>query len=118
VLPSPYAANQTADQWFNPAAFQRPANGTYGDMAGRNVLGPGSVNINMGFTRKFRTRETQTLEFRAEVFNLPNHFNPPQPEVNMTSSTFGKSLPLTTGAPQFRSVPLERTMQIALKYVF
>jgi hypothetical protein len=118
VLPSPYAAKKTIDQWFNPAAFERPATGTYGTMASRNIVGPGSIVINTGFTRKFRTREKQTLEFRAEVFNLPNHFNSPQPEVNLNSSVFGKSLQAFTGAPKLSSTGLERTMQIALKYVF
>src|SRR5437899_8148787 len=48
VLASPYAANKTIDQWFNPAAFVRPANGTYGTMGGRNVVGPGSIRVDMG----------------------------------------------------------------------
>jgi len=118
VLASPYAANKTVDQWFNPAAFERPAMGTYGTMAGRNVVGPGTININTAFARKFRTRENQTLEFRAEVFNLPNHFNPPQPITDLNSSTFGRSLLDITGAPKISFTGLERTMQIALKYVF
>ncbi len=118
VLPSPYAAEKTIDHWFNPAAFERPAPGSYGTMGSRNVVGPGSITINTSFSRKFRTREKQTLELRAEVFNLPNHFNPPQPEVNLTSSTFGKSIQAFTGAPKISFTGLERTMQIALKYVF
>lgn len=118
VLPSPYAANQTTEQWFNPAAFVRPANGTYGTMAGRNVTGPGSVRVDMGFTRKFRVRESQTLEFRAEMFNMPNHFNPPRPETNFNSQTFGKSIPVLGGAPLGFSAAQERIMQMALKYVF
>ncbi|HYR84010.1 MAG TPA: carboxypeptidase regulatory-like domain-containing protein [Terriglobia bacterium] len=118
VLASPYAADKTTSQWFNPAAFVRPAPGEYGSMAGRNILGPGSVRIDMGLTRKFRVREKQTLEFRAEAFNLPNHFNPPNPETTITSQTFGKSLPVIGGAPLGFSAGQERIMQMALKYVF
>ena len=118
VLASPYAATKTIDQWFNPAAFARPATGTYGTMGGRNVVGPGSIRIDMGLTRKFRVREKQTLEFRAEAFNMPNHFNPPIPEVNLNSSVFGKSVPGGAGAPLGFSAGQERIMQMALKYVF
>jgi len=46
------------------------------------------------------------------------NFNPPQPELNLTSSTFGKSIQAFTGAPKISFTGLERTMQIALKYVF
>ncbi len=118
VLPSPYAATKTTDQWFNPAAFVRPASGTYGNMGGRNILGPGNIRIDMGLTRKFRIREGQTLEFRAEAFNAPNHFNPPNPATTITSQTFGKSLPVIEGAPLGFSAAQERIMQLALKYVF
>jgi hypothetical protein len=118
VLASPYAANKTQDAWFNPAAFQRPASGQYGNMGGRNVQGPGSIRIDTGLTRKFRVRENQTLEFRAEAFNMPNHFNLPNPDTNLNSSTFGRALPTVGGAPLGFSAGQERVMQMALKYVF
>lgn len=118
VLASPYAATKTTNQWFNPAAFVRPAPGEYGTMNGRNIVGPGSIRIDMGLTRKFRVHENQTLEFRAEMFNMPNHFNPPNPETVLTSQTFGKSLPVVGGAPLGFSAGQERIMQMALKYVF
>jgi hypothetical protein len=118
VLASPYAANQSMAQWFNPAAFAQPALGTYGNVGaktgtgdprvGGNFLGPGSVQINMGLTRKFAVRENQTLEFRAEVFNVPNHVNPGFPNLVLSSATFGRIL--TASDP--------RIMQMALKFVF
>jgi carboxypeptidase family protein len=118
VLASPYATNRSANQWFNPAAFVRPPNGEYGNMGSRNVVGPGSIRIDTGLTRKFRIRENHTLEFRAEAFNMPNHFNPPNPEVSLTSSVFGRSVPGLGGAPLGFSAGQERIMQMALKYVF
>ena len=62
----------------------------------------------MGVTRKFQVRERQTLEFRAEAFNMPNHVNPGLPDVIFSSATFGKIL--TAGEP--------RVMQMAFKYLF
>jgi hypothetical protein len=62
----------------------------------------------MGLTRKFRVRETQSVEFRAESFNLPNHLNPNNPVTAINNQNFGKIL--SAGDP--------RIMQFALKYLF
>ena len=89
------------------AAFARPTLGNFGN-AGVNYRGPGAISINMGLTRKFQVRETQTVEFRAEAFNLPNHVNPNNPDASITSVDFGRIT--AAGDP--------RIMQLALKYVF
>lgn len=112
VLPSAHPEKKTIDRWFNPAAFIQPPLGSYGNVPAKTVggpfLGPGSIGINMGLTRKFQLRENQTLEFRAEAFNVPNHVNPGTPELTLNSATFGQIL--SAGDP--------RIMQMALKYVF
>ena len=108
VLLNPYAVNQTNDVWLNPAAFAQPALGTYGNFGSHNILGPGSVTLNMGLTRKFRLGETRSIEFRAEAFNLPNHLNPGNPVLTLSNSTFGR---IQSGADP-------RIMQLALKFVF
>ena len=113
ILPDPYMPNKSVQGWLNPQAFVQPARGQYGNTpvhstAGGSFLGPGSVRIDMGVTRKFQIRENQTLEFRAEAFNVPNHVNPGLPTAALTNSTFGK---ITTAADP-------RVMQMALKYVF
>ncbi len=109
ILASPYAANKSINQWLNPGAFQRPVLGTYGPLIrAANVAGPGSIRIDMGLTRAFRIREGQSLEFRAEAFNLPNHVNPGNPVTSLSDPTFGR----------IQSAGPERIMQMALKYVF
>ncbi len=42
-------------------------------------------------TKQFGIGESRRLEFRTEIFNLFNHFNPdPQTvDLNLTSQTFG-----------------------------
>ena len=77
-------------------------------MGPRNVRGPRSIRIDMGLTREFRVRERQTLEFRAEAFNVPNLVNLGNPTLVLTSSTFGQIL----------SASDPRIMQLALKFVF
>jgi hypothetical protein len=108
VLPSPYAANKSTARWLNPAAFAQPATGTYGTMGVSNVLGPGSITIDTNLTRSFQIRENQSVEFRVEAFNLPNHVNPDDPTVILTNARFGQIL----------SAKAPRIIQLALKYVF
>ena len=116
LLASPYAPNKSNSVWLNPAAFTQPASGTYGTMSPRNILGPGTIQIDMSLSRTFRIREKQSVMFRAEMFNMPNHVNPCPPtgtnavcpDVTLSNSTFGRIL--TAGDP--------RIIQMALKYVF
>jgi hypothetical protein len=109
VLLNPFAPDKNVNRWLNPAAFAQPALGTYGNLGSSNILGPGSITLNMGLTRTFQIRENQSLEFRAEAFNLPNHLNPGNPGTILTNANnFGR---ITTGDDP-------RIVQLALKYVF
>ena len=95
-------------QYLNPAAFALPALGTLGS-AGRNIVRlPYTWQFDVALSRVFRFRESQSLEFRAEAFNLPNRFRPGDINLNFTSSQFGQIL--TALDP--------RIMQFALKYAF
>jgi hypothetical protein len=68
-------SNRTFDRWFNPAAFQASAAGTFGNLGRNVVLGPKFVNADMGLVRQFGLREGMKLEVRAEAFNVINHAN-------------------------------------------
>jgi hypothetical protein len=107
VLADPYLPNKGIDGWLNPLAFSRPADGVWGN-ASLNIQGPGVITINAGLTRRFHLTEKQSLEFRAEAFNLPNHLNPNNPVLALNNQNFGKIL--SAGDP--------RIMQLALKYLF
>ena len=118
LLANVYTAEKNPSQYLNPAAFRRPADGQWGT-GNINTLGPGQIDINMALVRKFKVRESQTVEFRAEAFNLPNHLNLYNPGANapglptqntnvVNSVNFGKLL--TARDP--------RIIQFALKYVF
>src|SRR2546422_1453892 len=120
ILPSPYLPNKGPGGWLNPAAFAPPLPGTYGALGVRNIQGPGSIVFNMGLHRSFAIREKQSLQLRAEVFNVANHANycaPPSqgivpaitcPDISFNSPTFGKIF----------SASDPRIMQMALKYLF
>jgi len=94
--------------WLNPAAFAQPALGNYGNFGSHNVLGPGSIRIDMGLTRRFQVRENESVEFRAEAFNVSNHVNPGPPILILSNASFGR----------IQSAADSRIMQLALKFVF
>ena len=101
----------TSDQnfWFNPTAWVAPAAGTFTPQHTRNVLrAPGLENFNAGLLKRFDTVEGQYVTFRFEAFNFPNHPNWSAPDVNPTSSTFGR----VTGKTG------QRSMQASLRYNF
>ncbi len=108
VLTDVYGPGKTLNNYLNPAAFAQSAPGTFGNLGALNILGPGSIRIDMGLTRAFRIREGQSLEFRVESFNLPNHLNPNNPNLTLTNAVFGR----------IQSAADPRIMQLALKYVF
>jgi hypothetical protein len=97
--------------YLNRAAFGIPAAGTLSTMRPLNILNPGQFIWDMALSRSFSIRERQKIQFRWEVFNVPNHANLPAPGTSLAnSSTFGKMTgPSGTGP---------RIMQLALKYVF
>jgi hypothetical protein len=68
-----YATNQTIGNWFNPAAFALPANGTWGNLGRYIANGPGMYEIDSSLQKRFRITERLGLNFRAAAYNLFNH---------------------------------------------
>ncbi|HYI95795.1 MAG TPA: carboxypeptidase regulatory-like domain-containing protein [Bryobacteraceae bacterium] len=99
---------RSVDRWFDTAAFRRPAVGTFGT-SGRNVLiGPGVANLDFALQKNTRIRETITLQFRAESFNITNNAQFFEPVANVDSPTFGR---ITSAADP-------RRIQFGLKLLF
>jgi hypothetical protein len=78
--------------WFNPAAFVRPAQGTFGNAALDLLRGPKFQNWDAALFKNFRLRERLDAQFRFEVFDFLNHPNLSDPVVSPTSGSFGKIL--------------------------
>ncbi|MEP7364032.1 MAG: carboxypeptidase regulatory-like domain-containing protein [Acidobacteriota bacterium] len=96
------------NQYFNKAAFARPAEGTPGT-AGRSILyGPGAATWNLSAFKSFQIRETHRLQFRTEFFGAFNHPNFSNPNTTLSNPNFGRIL----GAGGARVV------QFGLKYLF
>ena len=112
---SPYAANQTITNWFNPAAFSMPAAGTFGNCPRNSVFGPTFKQIDFSVLKDTQLTESKSLEFRAEFFNIFNHPNFDQPNSYFGTSAFGQVFN-TFGRTIGLGTP--RQIQLAMKFIF
>lgn len=109
----------TPDLYFDPCAFDLPAPGTLGNLGRNTVISPRVLSLDVSLQKEFRLTPTKQLQFRAEIFNLPNH-----PSFNriVTGSLFvfsgsaGRLNP-TTGIVQ-STVTTARQVQFALRFSF
>ena len=86
--PSSSGFRQNILQWYNASAFAVPAPYTYGNL-GRNILrAPGLVNFDVSTSKVFRLRETASLRFSADFFNVANHAEFNAPNGSITTPTF------------------------------
>ena len=77
--------------FFDPSSFVEPSLGQIGNAPRTVCCGPGIVNLDLGVHKTFVLRESKTLEFRAEFFNLINHTQFFNPDGNITDGpTFGQ----------------------------
>jgi hypothetical protein len=115
----PVLSNTRAVQYFNPAAFAKPAAGTFGNL-GRDVLyGPGFGSVDFSVFKKIPITERIAGQFRVEIFNLFNRTNWANPTTTLTSATFGELTQTKNGA----SAPglgfgEPRNVQLAFKLTF
>jgi hypothetical protein len=94
----------------NPAA-------ALGFLGGRrnDVYGPGYERINMSVFKEFAIYREQTLQLRADIFNLFNTPSLGQPS-DMTIDSTGGTI---TGPRSFQKLtPDARFIQLSLKYAF
>jgi len=101
-------------KWFfdatTRAKFSTPAPGAMGS-AGRNLFdGPPSFNIDMGFLKRTKITERQSIEYRADITNFTNTPTFAFPTATTTSSLFGR----IGGSVSSGS----RKIQMGLKYRF
>jgi hypothetical protein len=97
--------------WFNLAAFAPNGPGVWGNVPKGYLRGPGFWNVDAAFSRNIRIRDGERIELRVEAFNLFDHVNWANPNVQIgsTALTNGR-VTGTVGDP--------RIMQFAVKYSF
>jgi len=60
-------------QWYNPAVFASPANGSFGNFHRNTIYGPGVDNWDMSLFKNFNFTENVRIQLRFEAFNVFNH---------------------------------------------
>lgn len=122
---------KTLANWYNPCAFKNPLPGNL--ITGSNIVtdeasaiaylggrsniiyGPGYSRVDMSLFKSFATFREQSLQFRADAFNLLNH-----PTWGNPSNTgLGPQGGQITGTKFFQNnTPDARFLQLSLKYSF
>lgn len=83
---------------------------------GRNALtGPNFVNADLSVVKNTKLTERMTVQLRAEAFDVLNHPNFGNPNLNVQSSSFGKITGTRFPTGDFGSA---RQLQLALKLQF
>ena len=79
--------------YFDSSQFTENALGTPGNVPRRFFSGPGLDNYDMALVKNVRLKESKSLQFRLEAFNVFNHtqfFGPQAVDGNIGSTTFGQ----------------------------
>ncbi|WP_263374230.1 TonB-dependent receptor [Granulicella aggregans] len=111
-----------SNSWFNigtvgAQVFTTPAPGTFTTQHNRNILrAPGQDYFNASLQKRFATFEGQSLNFRVDAFDFPNHPNWNAPDTTYVDSTFFGSKTPTFG--KVTSKNLQRSLQASLRYSF
>jgi hypothetical protein len=104
-------------QWFNTAAFQTAALGTFGSVRRNSLTGPGYEEVDLSLFKNFLPQERVHGQFRAECFNILNHPNFANPTGAVNSGTFGQitATPTSSGTG---TQGLPRVFQFGAKIIF
>jgi len=105
-------ANRTRNAWLDPTAFPCPSTtgytpasyaghactvgvstnpiGRFGTSTVGDVVGPGTINLSSGLSKVFDLSKLFKLRFEGTFTNVLNHANLNDPNLQTTSSAFGK----------------------------
>ena len=84
-----YPSNKGRSEWINPAAFQLPAQYTFGTLGRDSLRSDSYKNLDLSIFRQFPITERMHLEFRFEMFNATNTPIWAVPVTNYDAPNFG-----------------------------
>jgi hypothetical protein len=70
---SNWRENVKGTPFFDPALFEAPGTGVFGDAPRSVCCGPGFANVDASVHKWFNFTERWKLQFRGDFYNLPNH---------------------------------------------
>jgi hypothetical protein len=100
-----------ANEWFNTACFTQPGNFSFGNepRVDPALKADGEANFDVSINKSFEMTERVRLKFNTEIFDLFNHAQFAEPNVNLASPGFGQVE---------NQANLPRTIQFALRLSF
>ncbi len=114
-----YLPNKGINGWFNPAAFTKPADGTWGDVRRNSVYGPGMNVFNMSAGKEFGLHwEEMRIEFRADATNVFNHKSLGIPGGRSLGSSAGAGQPYASDNSISTVTTGARNLQLSLRVSF
>jgi len=63
------------DLYFDPCVLEAPSPGTLGNLGRNTMISPAILSLDLSLQKEFRLPTDKHLQFRAEIFNLPNRPN-------------------------------------------
>lgn len=75
---------------FLATDFPTPARGQNGNLARNAFRGPGYVDVSLSLSKKFMLTPTVNAEFRIDAFNALNRVNLSDPNMDLSSTNFGR----------------------------
>jgi hypothetical protein len=119
-------ANQSANQWFNPACFVSPSSTDVSPGYGFGDSGIGILrsqrywNVDFALAKNFPIGENKRIQIRAEAFNVFNHI-----VLTTPSASIAPSFSTTTNAVSYGSAGVvsaiantPRQLQFAARFTF
>jgi len=101
---------ETVEKWFNTAAFQTVASGTFGNVERNGMRGPDWQDFSMAIQRRISFTDRMSLSLRWDIFNVFNTTNYGIPNRTINDvATFGTISSLAGDA---------RTMQLSARFTF
>ncbi len=108
--PARPAGVSAVTQYFNTAAFQQAATGTFGNSGRGSLRGPGAVNLDASAFKSFPIGDRIKLQFHAQAFNAINRANLSNPGATVSSGAAGFGRITSAASP--------RVLQFALRATF
>ena len=102
--------------WFDPACYAAQDSGYFGNVIRDSIPGPGAINLDFSIIKNTKINEKLNVQFRAEAFNIANHYNVGIPNTNFGQVANG----FNTGQTFFSQAPVitPRQIQFAVKLDF
>jgi hypothetical protein len=109
------------DQYFNPAAFALPLQGTLGNAGRGTLIGPNLRTLDLSLAKVVKVPalgEQGRVQFRAEAFNVLNRANFGTPSLIAFAGSAANERPFSTFGRIRYTVTSARQVQLALRISF